>query len=148
MKSTGNWIRIPSLILLATYTYFALAQDSIILTIKVEGANPGEGRILLSVFASEQDFLRVPMISLDAAVNESGNAEFVIGELEQGNYALSAIYDQNSNGKLDTNFLGIPSERVGMSNNPSSWFGPPGFGDAVVEITTSMDITIAVSKAR
>jgi len=32
--------------------------------------------------------------------------------------------------KLDTNFLGIPKEPYGFSNNPSTLFGPPSFKKA------------------
>jgi uncharacterized protein (DUF2141 family) len=31
-------------------------------------------------------------------------------------YAVSVFHDENSNGKLDTNFMGIPREGVGASN--------------------------------
>jgi uncharacterized protein (DUF2141 family) len=36
-------------------------------------------------------------------------------------------HDENKNGKLDTNFLGIPTEDYGYSNNVSAWFGPPSW---------------------
>jgi len=41
-----------------------------------------------------------------------------------GKYAVSVFHDENSNGKLDTNFLGIPREGVGASNNAKGHFGP------------------------
>jgi uncharacterized protein (DUF2141 family) len=44
-----------------------------------------------------------------------------------GTYAISVFHDQNSNGKLDTKFLGIPREGVGASNNAKGHFGPPKF---------------------
>jgi uncharacterized protein (DUF2141 family) len=34
-----------------------------------------------------------------------------------GTYAISVFHDENSNGKLDTNLLGIPREGVSASNN-------------------------------
>jgi uncharacterized protein (DUF2141 family) len=39
---------------------------------------------------------------------------------------------ENSNGRLDANFLGIPRERVGASNNAKDHFGPPAFLDASI----------------
>ena len=41
------------------------------------------------------------------------------------------MHDENRNGKLDTNFLGIPKEGVGASNNPKSRFGPPSFEESM-----------------
>jgi uncharacterized protein (DUF2141 family) len=48
----------------------------------------------------------------------------------KGSYALSAFHDQNENGKLDTNFMGLPIEDYGTSRNARGTFGPPSFDDA------------------
>jgi len=50
---------------------------------------------------------------------------FVIEKLKPGRYAFQFIHDENSNDKLDTNWLGIPNEGFGYSNNPSLIKGPP-----------------------
>ena len=47
-----------------------------------------------------------------------------------GTYAVSVYHDENSNDKLDTNFLGIPREGVGASNNAHGHMGPPKFDSA------------------
>ena len=47
-----------------------------------------------------------------------------------GTYAVSMFHDENSNGKLDTNFLGIPREGVGASNDARGHMGPPKFDAA------------------
>jgi uncharacterized protein (DUF2141 family) len=41
---------------------------------------------------------------------------------------------ENANSKLDTNFIGMPKEGVGTSNNPRTRFGPPSFENAVFEL--------------
>ncbi len=51
-------------------------------------------------------------------------------KLPPGTYAVAMLHDENGNGKVDTNFLGIPKEGVGVSNNYRSSFGPPSFDDA------------------
>ena len=48
-----------------------------------------------------------------------------IDSLEYGYYAIKVFHDENCNGKLDKNFLGIPTEDYGYSNNVIGWFGPP-----------------------
>lgn len=53
-----------------------------------------------------------------------------IDSLRYGEYAIKVFHDENSNGELDTNFLGIPTEDYGYSNNASSWFGPPSWENA------------------
>ncbi len=44
---------------------------------------------------------------------------------EPGNYAVALFGDENENGHFDTNFLGIPTEGYGFSNNPKLLLGPP-----------------------
>ena len=37
--------------------------------------------------------------------------------------------DENSNNRLDTNFIGIPKESYGFSNNKLGMFGPPDYDE-------------------
>lgn len=48
--------------------------------------------------------------------------------------AVSAYHDRNSNGKLDKNSFGIPTEPYGFSRDPKRGFGPPSFEQAAFEI--------------
>ncbi len=48
-------------------------------------------------------------------------------------YAVSVVHDENSNGKLDTNFIGMPREGVGASNDAKGHMGPPKFGAAAFQ---------------
>ena len=47
-----------------------------------------------------------------------------------GTYALAVIHDENMNGKLDTNWLGIPKEGYGFSNDAKATLGAPSFSKA------------------
>ena len=42
-----------------------------------------------------------------------------------GVYAVALFHDENADGHLNTNALGIPTEGYGFSNNPTLYFGPP-----------------------
>ena len=48
-------------------------------------------------------------------------------------YAVSVVHDENSNGKLDTNFIGMPREGVGASNDAKGHMGPPKFSAAAFQ---------------
>jgi 4,4'-diapolycopenoate synthase len=50
--------------------------------------------------------------------------------LPSGTYAVTVYEDLNSNHKLDHNFIGIPSEPVGASNNPKVHMRPPRFDES------------------
>jgi len=61
---------------------------------------------------------------------ESGQAVCVFDDVAPGDYAVSEFHDENGNGKLDRNFIGMPKEGVGASNDATGHMGPPKYGDA------------------
>jgi uncharacterized protein (DUF2141 family) len=53
-----------------------------------------------------------------------------IHNLPAGDYAIVVLHDENSNMKLDRNWLGMPKEQWGMSNNPHVFLSAPSFDSA------------------
>lgn len=51
-------------------------------------------------------------------------------DIPPGTYALAVIHDENMNGKLDTNWLGFPTEGYGFSNDAEALLGAPSFSAA------------------
>ena len=64
---------------------------------------------------------------------EAGTSTFEY-ELPAGQYAVGIFHDVNLNNKMDNNFLGLPKEQYGFSNNARALFGPPSFEDAAFEL--------------
>ena len=54
-------------------------------------------------------------------------------DLKPGKYAVMVMHDENDNGKLDSNILGIPKEGYGFSNNPNV-MRRPTFEEAMIEV--------------
>ena len=69
-------------------------------------------------------------------------------QLKAGTYAVSIVYDEDSNGKLNTGFLGIPTEKVGFSNNVTGTFGPPSFEKTSFTISGSRSLEIRLGKVK
>jgi uncharacterized protein (DUF2141 family) len=66
-------------------------------------------------------------------------------DIPPGTYALAVIHDENVNGKLDVNALGIPKEGYGFSNDVKAWFGAPSFETASFTYDgRNLDLTIAM----
>jgi len=59
----------------------------------------------------------------------SGKFYFEFSDIEAGEYGIKCYIDENGNGEMDTNFLGIPDEPWGMSWNDGKPFGEPDFTD-------------------
>ena len=47
-----------------------------------------------------------------------------------GQYVLSALHDEDNNGELNTNFIGMPVEGVAASSNAQGKMGPPSYDEA------------------
>ncbi len=64
----------------------------------------------------------------------SDHVEVSLNDIDPGMYALAVFADMNGNGKLDTNFIGVPNEPLGASNDATGNFGPPKFVDAAFRV--------------
>ena len=98
----------------------------------VAGLHSNDGNVYCSLFSSADGF---PGDSAKAAKKttskiENGQASCIFSSVAPGDYAVSVFQDENGNGKLDRNFIGMPKEGVGASNDAAGKFGPPKFDDA------------------
>jgi uncharacterized protein (DUF2141 family) len=113
----------------------AWAQDagaSNSIRVVVVGLHSNDGEVYCSLFGSADGF---PGDSAKAAKTtrskiEDKQAACTFSGVAPGDYAVSVFEDENGNGKLDRNFMGIPKEGVGASNDAAGKFGPPKFDDA------------------
>jgi uncharacterized protein (DUF2141 family) len=120
------------------------------LTITVDNLRSDQGLLLLCVFSAESsdsasfpDCVKGRPVRQGKAVIKGGKAVVSYPGLKDGVYAVAAIHDENGNGELDTNFLGIPTEGIGISNNPRL-FGKPHFSEARFEIKGKTAIAVSV----
>jgi uncharacterized protein (DUF2141 family) len=61
-----------------------------------------------------------------------------------GRYAVVVFHDENDNGLLDDDALGMPTEGYGFSNNATGFFSAPSFDAAAVTVG-SADKSISIS---
>jgi len=96
-------------------------------------ARSNKGEVYVSVHSNVATFpMKAEEVSIKAYVLASENV-VIIKDIPNGEYAVAIYHDENSNGKLDTGWFGIPAEGVGASNNKAS-FGPPSYKDALFKI--------------
>jgi hypothetical protein len=94
------------------------------LTVQVSGGTPDKGQAILSLFSMSENYLKAPLMKKKRSINSEGEALFTIEQLKAGTYAVSVIYDEDSDNELNTGFLGIPTELVGFSNNAKGDLAP------------------------
>lgn len=111
------------------------------LVLKIEGIKVPSGYVRLAVYGSAQGWPDKPDLAvrkLEVAVKQKGTLIIPLGKLPAGKYAISAYHDANSNNKLDVNWIGIPNEPYGMSNNARGTMGPPKFSEAQFALQDSL----------
>lgn len=60
-------------------------------------------------------------------------------DVRPGQYAVTVEHDENGDGKMGRNFIGMPTEGVGVSNNPG---GMPGFAKSLVGVGAGTAIEV------
>ncbi|RKH64452.1 DUF2141 domain-containing protein [Corallococcus aberystwythensis] len=123
-----------SLLLLAANAHAAT------LTLDIQGLTKKTGHVLIAVHADAASFndKGKPMAVRTVEVKDA-KVTVTIPDLAPGTYAVSLFHDANDNNKLDTNFIGIPKEGYGFSNNVGAR-GKPSFDEA--KFTLAADGTV------
>jgi uncharacterized protein (DUF2141 family) len=131
MKTNSKYLLIAFLFC-ATSTAFA--QSTIEVTIK--NIKEQKGSIRVGLFSNADDFLKKAIEGKVVKANAS-EVKVVFENLKHGDYAVSVIHDENENGELDTNAIGMPKEGFAFGNNAMAMFGPPSFDKAKVNVNTA-----------
>ena len=131
--------------LLALILSLSLQADD--LTIVVENIHNSNGNIMIALHKASKEFPNdnpaVVFKTLTKA--KKGSLSHSIPNLRQGVYAIALYHDENDNRRLDKNFLGLPNEGYGFSNNVKGFMGPPSFEESEFLLDKSKQINIKVS---
>ena len=146
------------IVLAVVLILFAIPASASELRITLEGIRSQQGTILIGLYDSLQSFARAIELSDEegflndpdrfAAVALRANAAMqsavVFTNLDPGQYAIILFHDENGNGKLDSNALGVPTEPYGFSNNVRGFLGPPAYQKAVMHVSSDEAVRIAL----
>jgi len=111
------------------------------LTVEVKNIKAIKGSLRYAIYTEDESFLKEAFTFGGTEILDS-TVEFKVSGLEEGTYAVSVFHDENNNGELDANFIGIPTEPYAFSNNAKGRFGPPSFEDCQFTIGKSTKIEI------
>lgn len=126
-------------LLILTISSVSFASE---ITIKLTNLKSTKGKVLIALYDQSKGFPGDYNMAIEqAVVNTKRNFSFTFKNLENGKYAIALFHDKNSNEKMDTNFLGIPKEGFGFSNNPRILTGPPSFNKASFELKKNSKLT-------
>ena len=121
--------------------FAAMSAD---LAVQVNGIKSDKGRIGCALHLSGDTF---PMGEADLQLwqpAQKGMVNCVFKDVSPGMYAVAVSHDLNENGITDTNFLGIPKEDWGVSNNVRPTMRAPTFDEAKFEFSSANSIEINI----
>jgi uncharacterized protein (DUF2141 family) len=122
----------------------ALQAHAADLTVTLQGVRVQTGVLKLALVDSQAGWDgQAKPVNADGAAPQGDSATFVFKGLKPGAYAVLVTHDENGNGKLDSNMIGMPIEAYGFSNNPNVMRKPTwdearfevGAQDAAIDIT-------------
>nr|WP_271711600.1 DUF2141 domain-containing protein [Marinigracilibium pacificum] len=102
--------------------------------INVDNIKSNSGNLRISVYTPSNEFLSETDLYTYQIKKIEGNIQQLSFDLPDGNYAIAVHHDVNSNGSLDKNFIGIPKEPFGFSNNILPKFRAPLFEECMIDI--------------
>lgn len=110
----------------------------------VAGLRSDRGKVRVGVFNEPASWLKKAAASQVLDI-EGRRAEGLLEHLPFGEYGLAVYHDENGNGKLDRNFVGMPREPYGFSNNARRAVGAPAWEKArftVASASVQTEVTV------
>ena len=110
------------------------------LTVEITNVTSKEGQIILAIYNSSENYDKRIAFQEVKLLPEVDTVTFETN-VPDGEYLVMLVHDINKNGKLDTSFIGMPKEPVGLSNYDGK--GIPGKFKKH-KFTVSEDLTVTI----
>ena len=116
-------------IILVAISFSSFAQDTFNLNVEITNFRNSKGTVLIQVFNKDKEIVK----TLEAKIMDK-KSNFSIANLKKGEYAIRYYHDENNNKELDFNWMGVPKEGYGYSNNAKAMFSEPEFKDWLFQL--------------
>ena len=115
--------------------------------VHIHGIRNGHGTIKAVLYGPDPDdfLIKGKKTDKEREPAREGSMTLCVAAPGIGKYAVVVYHDENDNHKFDRNWIGLPSEGFGVSNNPSLLFAAPKFEDSSFEVNgelTQIDVDL------
>ncbi len=117
-------------------------KQNVNLTVKVVGYKNTNGKTQIGLYNNEISFPKINKQYKTAIINVNSFVTKYTFSIPVGYYAVALFHDANADGVCNTNFLGIPKEGYGFSNNIKPIISAPTFNETKMSIQKDMEIEI------
>ncbi len=121
----------------------SFAQQAVTITVNIVGLKGTEGVALVTLFDSEDTWLKISKASQVIKTQITGKTLTVTFKgVKPGTYGVSVVHDENKNNEMDMRWFPYPKPKEGAaaSNDPVAKMGPPKWDGA--KFTVAADITV------
>jgi uncharacterized protein (DUF2141 family) len=110
------------------------------LTVLIIGFDNDDGVVRIALCDTEEDFQADDQAYRgEQAPIKNLSTNWTFEKIPYGEYAIKIYHDENNDSELNTNFLGMPTEEYGFSNNARGNFGPASWDDAKFYFNSAKD---------
>ncbi len=132
-------------IIAMTLLLLTTASGKYNLTVEVDNVDPGKGTVYLAFYDNKKDFLDHDNTTFFKAVKaDSKVINVTIPNVKKGWWAMAVLQDENGNKEMDYNFLGVPKENFGFSNNPTIFMAEPSYDECKFYLQSDTTIRIDI----
>ena len=119
----------------------ALGASSVAVT--VNRVRPGKGLVRIALVNKVQFHKRQKLkkpLQRGVVKPTDDSIQYQFKDVAPGEYAIQVLQDFDEDGNMTNNWLGLPREPWGMSNNPPVRFSPPKWERAKFTVTDSLEV--------
>lgn len=103
------------------------------LVVIVKNVKSEKGQIVVTLYDQAGNWLKSEYRKMNVAP-KIGESTLTFKQLPRGEYAVATFQDQDGDGRMATNLMGIPTDPIGFSNDAKGKMGPPLFTDAKISV--------------
>ena len=138
-KISGCFSLVVLLLLISAGASPAASESTGNLIVNISGFPSSDGFAMVALHDSEESYKGGGSAAFARSQSRVGDnkVQVVFTNLPHGWYGVSIFHDENANGELDMNAMGIPKEAYGFSNNAKGFFGKPAYKDVMFQLNSA-----------
>ena len=138
----NTFIRVFVCLVILGITTTATSAQNVTLTVKITGIEKLVGKMHVGIYNKADGFPIEGKELKHVIIDVTAKTLTCTFTVPAGYYAIAMYQDENLDGKINKNFLGIPQEKFGFSNNIVPKLSEPSFDETKINLTKNMTIEV------
>lgn len=114
------------------------------ISVDISNARNDKGICRVCLYNSEESFRQEKPLRCVSTGLKDKKASVVFTDVPAGTYAIFVLHDANNNNRMDKNFLGIPTEGYGASQNNLPFAAAPSFNGNKFTVGAQSGVSLSI----